>query len=136
MRFHRIERGKDPNFWSVRVNDDIRLIVHRTPESLLLCYVAHHEDAYRWAERRKVERHPKTGAAQLVEIRERVQEIVVPSYVATPAHAAEKEKIFAKLSNETLLSYGVPEEWLKDVRESDEDSLLAVADHLPAEAAE
>ena len=69
MQLHRIERVKDPNFWSVRVNSDLRLIVHRTTSSLLLCYVGHHGDAYRWAERRKLETHPRTGAAQLVEIR-------------------------------------------------------------------
>jgi hypothetical protein len=39
LHFHRLERVRDPNFWSVRVNDDIRLIVHRTAASLLLCYV-------------------------------------------------------------------------------------------------
>src|SRR5690606_6922827 len=84
MRFHRLERAKDPNFWSVRVSRDLRLIVHRTAASLLLCYVDHHDDAYRWAERRKLEAHPITGAAQLVEIRERVQEISVPRYVDAP----------------------------------------------------
>ena len=46
MRFHRLDRAKDPNFWSVRVNTDIRLIVHRTATSLLLCYVGHHDAAY------------------------------------------------------------------------------------------
>lgn len=30
LSFHRIDRGKDPNFWSVRVNADIRIIVHKT----------------------------------------------------------------------------------------------------------
>ncbi len=30
LQFHRIEAAKDPNFWSVRVNRDIRIIVHRT----------------------------------------------------------------------------------------------------------
>src|SRR5947208_4578600 len=136
MALHRIDKVKDKNFWSARVGRDIRLIIHQTKESLLLCYVDHHDAAYAWAERRRVETHPKTGAAQLVEIRERVQEIVIPSYVATPAHVAEKEKIFANLSDETLLSYGVPNEWLQDVREADEDSLLAVTEHLPDEAAE
>jgi mRNA-degrading endonuclease RelE of RelBE toxin-antitoxin system len=46
LRFHRLDRPRDPNFWSVRVNDDIRLIVHRTPTSLLLCFVGHHDTAY------------------------------------------------------------------------------------------
>src|SRR5438552_12893342 len=133
---HRIDNAKDKNFWSARVGRDIRLIIHKTIDSFLLCYVDHHDAAYAWAERRRVETHPKTGAAQLVEIRERVQEIVIPSYAATPGHVAEKEKIFANLSDETLLSYGVPDEWLQDVRESDEDSLLALTEHLPAEAGE
>ena len=36
----------------------------------------------RWAERRRLEQHPHTGAAQLVEIREVVREIEVRRYVA------------------------------------------------------
>lgn len=35
-----------------------------------------------------------------------------------------------------MLAYGVPVEWLDDVRRVDEDSLLVLADHLPSEAAE
>ena len=81
LAFHKLAKAKDENFWSVRVSRDVRLIVHKTETSLLLCYVEHHDDAYRWAERRKLETHPKTGAAQLVEIRETVQEIIVPTYV-------------------------------------------------------
>jgi mRNA-degrading endonuclease RelE of RelBE toxin-antitoxin system len=37
--FHKLDKAKDKNFWSVRVNSDLRLIIHRTPGSLLLCYV-------------------------------------------------------------------------------------------------
>ena len=69
LSFHKLERGKDRRFWSVRVNADIRLIVHRTDDSLLLCYVDHHDRAYAWAERRKLETHPTTGAAQIIELR-------------------------------------------------------------------
>ena len=75
LQLHKLDKSKDPNFWSIRVSQDIRLIVHRTGASLLLCYVNHHDEAYHWAERRRLETHPKTGAAQLVEIRERIQEI-------------------------------------------------------------
>src|SRR5580658_2608411 len=64
LQFHRLEKPKDPNFWSIRVSKDVRIIVHRTKTSLLLCYVGHHDDSYQWAERRKLETHPKTGAAQ------------------------------------------------------------------------
>ena len=43
LSFHKLDKARDRNFWSVRVNSDIRLIVHRSSGSLLLCYVAHHE---------------------------------------------------------------------------------------------
>jgi len=37
MQFHRLDRAKDKSFWSIRVSGDIRLIVHKTEASLLLC---------------------------------------------------------------------------------------------------
>lgn len=132
MSFHKLDRAKDPNFWSVRVSRDIRLIVHKTADSLLLCYVDHHDKAYAWAERRKLEVHPTTGAAQLVEIRERIEEILIPKYVEDNTPATQKKpKLFAKYDNKQLLAYGVPQEWLTDVKAADEDSLLELADHLP-----
>ena len=141
MQLHRLERAKDDGFWSARVSRDLRLILHRSERSLLLCYVAHHDEAYRWAERRKLERHPKTGAAQLVEVRETVKDIVVPNYVEAGTPQAEPHKLaqpplFANTSEEELLAYGVPPEWLESVQEATEDTLLNLADHLPQEAAE
>ena len=85
LSFHKLDKAKDKRFWSVRVNADIRLIVHKTDASLLLCYVDHHDRAYAWAERRKLETHPTTGAAQIIELRESVREIVVPTYVQAAA---------------------------------------------------
>ena len=139
MSFHRLDKAKDKNFWSVRVNSDIRLIVHKTAGSLLLCYVDHHDKAYDWAGRRKLETHPRTGAAQLVEIRETVKEVLVPLYVQTELPLQPRActtNLFADKSDEELLGYGVPEDWLDDVRQATEESLLALADRLPAEAAE
>ena len=136
MRFHKLDNARDPHFWSVRVSRDIRLIVHKTDASLLLCYVDHHNEAYRWAERRKLETHPRTGAAQLVEIRETVRDIIVPMYETAAQPAPPKARLFEHVAEETLLSYGVPAEWLQDVRRADEDTLLQLADHLPSEAAE
>src|SRR5262245_28455826 len=94
LQFHKLGRAKDPNFWSVRVTRDCWLIVHRTESSLMLCYAGHHDDAYRWAERRKLETHPKTGAAQLVEIRETVKEIFVPTYQEVPEQVLAKPRLF------------------------------------------
>ena len=145
LKFHRIDNSKDRNFWSIRANRDIRVIVHKTAASFLICYAGHHDDAYKWAERRRIETHPKTGAAQIVEVRERVEEIAVPVY-ATPepqveaaAEAPQKRflpPLFLDLSEEDLLGVGVPPDWVADVRQSSEDGFFEIADHIPAEAAE
>lgn len=136
LSFHKLDRAKDKNFWSVRVSADIRVIVHRTARSLMLCYVDHHDRAYDWAERRRLETHPSTGAAQLVEVRETVQEVLVPVYVQEERAAPPPPPLFADRSDDELLSYGVPPEWLDDVRQVDEDGILLLTDRLPAEAAE
>ena len=117
LQFHKLDRTRDRNFWSVRVSRDVRIIVHRTRNSLLLCYVAHHDNAYQWAERRKLETHPRTGAAQLVEVREIVQEISVPQYVDTVQDTPPKLPLLTDVPESDLLSYGVPPEWLDDVRQ-------------------
>lgn len=139
MSFHRIDKSKDKNFWSARVSSDIRLIVHKSDASFLLCYVDHHDKAYDWALKRKLETHPITGAAQLVEIRETVQEVIVPAYVQAENNLTPTpviKPLFTDVTDDELLSYGVPVEWLSDVKKATEDSLLILCDHLPAEASE
>ncbi len=136
MSFHKLDKARDKNFWSIRVGSNIRIIVHKTAGSLLLCYVDHHDKAYEWAQRRKLETHPKTGAAQLVEIRETVQEVFRPIFVETSRPTAPAEPLFANVAESELLGYGVPAEWIPDVRKATEDTLFALADHLPAEATE
>jgi superfamily I DNA/RNA helicase/mRNA-degrading endonuclease RelE of RelBE toxin-antitoxin system len=128
LRFHKLNKCKDPNFCSISINMDLRLIAHKTNNSLLLCYVDHHEDAYAWAERRKIETHPTTGAAQLVEVRETIQEVIIQKTIAPP--------LFAHIPEAELLSYGVPPEWLSDVQKATEENVLDIASHLPQEAAE
>jgi hypothetical protein len=144
LQLHRIDKSKDPNFWSARVNRDIRLIVHKTSDSLLVAFVDHHDAAYAWAERRRIEAHPRTGAIQIVEVRERVEEVAPPPTFdfVFPEPAKDKEKAaappapFSSLDDNALLSIGVPADWLADVRAASEDGFFALAVHLPAEASE
>jgi mRNA-degrading endonuclease RelE of RelBE toxin-antitoxin system len=135
-QFHKLDQAKDKHFWSVRVGSDLRLIVHRTADSLLLCYVDHHDKAYAWAQRRKLATHPTTGAAQLVEVRETVQEVTRPVYIDAKKPVARQIPLFLKLLDADLLGYGVPPEWLDDVRRATDDTLLDLTDRLPGEAAE
>ncbi|TPL71392.1 3'-5' exonuclease [Mesorhizobium sp. B2-3-15] len=142
LQFHRIDKSKDPNFWSVRASRDVRIIVHKTGGSLMLAYVGHHDDAYKWAERRRIETHPATGAIQIVEVRERIEEITVLPAPAQTEMAFDAQPpataslIFVLLGAEQILSVGVPEDWIADVRKATEESFFTLAGHLPQEAAE
>ena len=136
LQCHRLDNIKDKNFWSARASRDIRLIFHRVESSVMLCYVGHHDPAYDWASRRKIVTHPVTGAAQIVEIRETVREIQIPLHVPSESPATpEPKRPLSNLTEADLLSYGVPAEWIPDVRTADDDMLLVIASHLPGEAA-
>jgi hypothetical protein len=94
----------------------------------LLCYVGHHDDAYGWAERRRIERHPTTGAAQLVELAERVEAAPALAIAAAVPTPPAKPPLFAGIPDDALLGYGVPPEWLARVRDANEDTLFEIAD--------
>ena len=136
FRMHRIDGTRDRNFRSARVNQGIRIIVHQSSDSMTLCYVDHHDNAYKWAHGRRMEAHPRTGAMQIVEIHETVRQIEVPVYVEAERRAPPKPRPAAGMPDDQLLSFGVPVEWLGSVREADEDDLLDIASHLPEEAGE
>jgi hypothetical protein len=80
-----------------------------TANSLLVAYVGHHDRAYAWAERRRIEAHPTTGAVQIVEVRERVEQVaaVGPAVAAATPPEAAVQLSFAGLDDAALLSVGV-----------------------------
>jgi len=128
---HRVDRARDPNFWTARVNRDIRMVIHKAKGDTLLAWVGHHDDAYRWAETRRIENHPRTGAVQIVESRETIEDVVVQRIVE---EAVRLPRIFAEETNDTLLSWGVPEDWLDTIRDATVDTVVDIAVRLPSEA--
>jgi hypothetical protein len=133
LSLHRVDRAKDRDFWTARASSDIRLVLHKRGDDTLLTFVGHHDDAYAWAERRRIDVHPRTGAAQIVEIRETIKDVIIQRYVD---EAVRKPRRFADESDDMLLSWGVPQDWLSTVRNATEDTVLDIAGHLPAEAGE
>lgn len=137
MSFHRIDASRDPNLWSLRVDRDIRIVVHKVGATLTLLWVAHHDAAYAWAERRRVETHPATGALQIVEVREKVVEIPVPKQGDLfTAAGRPAPRLFERLGADDLARIGVPADWVTDVLCADEERFFDIARHLPPEAAE
>lgn len=133
LQMHRVEKTRSADIWSCRVGRDIRIILQMLTGDIVLAYVGHHDDAYRWAERRRIEPHPTTRAVQIVEPRELV-EIVAPA--AVEPGAAPSPKLFDRLDRDSLLSIGVPVDWIADVLAATEDGFFELAPHLPEEARE
>ncbi|MDO8777988.1 MAG: AAA family ATPase [Burkholderiaceae bacterium] len=148
INYEKIHAARDPNLKSVRIDKDWRGIVFK-PDSgdvYVLLYVDHHDEAYRWAERRKLAINPVTGAMQVVF----VQEVAAPAVVdpvaekpngveisAASASVASQTVVYAALSDHELMSLGVPEDWIGRIRavrsEAELDGLQA---SLPVEAYE
>ncbi len=138
LQLHRVEAS--PGFWTARVSQDIRLVLHKDGETTLLAYVGHHDDAYRWAERRRLVPHERTGAMQFVEV---VEATSAGSQSGAAMHAGGSAMPskpgpgpFASLSDDQLLDIGVPRDWLDAVRAIDEAGVDRLFASLPDEAAE
>lgn len=150
INYENIHKAKDPNMKSVRIDQEVRGIVFKPTKGdvYVLLHVGNHDDAYRWAETKRMTINPVTGAMQLLQIESAV--VVEPTLqVATPpladrpteskveASAVTVSSPFAELSDTELMSLGVPAELLSEVRGiRDEVFLDGFKVRLPVEAYE
>ena len=140
INYENINGARDQNLKSVRLDKDWRGIVFKpsTGDVYVLLYVDHHDDAYRWAESRKLTINPVTGAMQMVMVESVVQQVELPAVeTVSQVPSAPAQALFAELSDRELMSIGVPEEALTAVRVvAIEAQLDALQSALPLEAYE
>ncbi|MFY9225285.1 MAG: DEAD/DEAH box helicase [Blastocatellia bacterium] len=133
ISLERIVHAKDKNLWSGRISQNLRAIIHKESGTHTVLYAGNHDEAYDWAKSRKIERHIVTGALQIVESPELIEQKVIDSHPATIVAA-----IFDAHKDDYLISLGLPPDWLPTVRKViSEDILLdEVLPKLPEEVAE
>jgi superfamily I DNA/RNA helicase len=140
INYESIKGARDRNLKSVRIDQDWRGIVFKptSGDLYILMYVDHHDDAYRWAEGRKVAVNPTTGALQLFAIEPVIEPVINQVREENAAQEAESARpLFANLSDGELTSLGVPQELLNVARSiRSEAELDATERHLPVEAYE
>lgn len=130
-RWHKLTNG----LFSISPNDELRVIVHQDGMRYVLLHVGHHDAAYRWANRHRVDRHKVTSEVQLIEL----PRVVDTSARQTGAAVGvpEATPIFAGEDADYLLSLGVPEDWLSAVMAmTDENALLDLGDRIPDDVIE
>jgi len=138
INYEKIQKARDPNLRSVRIDQDWRGIVFKPvhDDVYVLLHVAHHDDAYRWAENRKLAINPVTGAMQLVILQDVVESPEQPKAAVAPT-PARTAGLFDPWSDRELLSLGVPEDWLTRIRSiTAENELDGIQASLPVEAYE
>ncbi|PKN59373.1 MAG: DNA helicase UvrD [Deltaproteobacteria bacterium HGW-Deltaproteobacteria-14] len=135
IQLHRVQNPHGDGVWSARISQDLRAILYRDGDHWLLLHVDHHDDAYRWAERRRTGRNVQTGTFEIVDIQEveRVRERVITRTVT------QDPPRFAAHSDDYLLSLGLPPEWLplaREVRSEDDLATLCCDPTLAPDVSE
>lgn len=151
INYEVIRAARDRNLRSIRIDQDWRGIVFRPEQGdlYILLHVDTHDEAYRWAERRKLSVNPVTGAMQMVNL-EAVEAQAAPEAHVRVAPAADapapaREEVaapaasplFKDLTDEQLVQIGTPPELIPIVRSMTSDADLDHAQELlPVEAYE
>lgn len=151
INYEPIKQARDKNLKSVRIDQDWRGIVFKSPagDVYVLMYVDRHDAAYKWAEGRRIAVNPTTGALQVFAVETLVEPALAQVRSAATEDSVENVSgpdtqkptklptIFDDLSDHELLSIGTPQELLEQVRSIRSDAELdALQTYLPVEAYE
>jgi len=120
-----LEKLQGNNFWSGRVNEDLRLIMFRDGDANIVVHVGHHNDAYSWAANHDVKVHEATRSLQLIKSERLVEQVVEPG----------ESRLFEQHDDHYLMALGVPPEWLPAVNDATDSNLDVLIDALPEEVA-
>jgi mRNA-degrading endonuclease RelE of RelBE toxin-antitoxin system len=136
LHYEKLTAFKDSKLRSIRANQDVRIILAAAEKEdlYLMLYVDHHEQAYAWAAKRKVEINPNTGSLQVFTVEE--QALDAPQ--TQPTEQAQPG-LFDAIRERQLLQLGVPEEALPLVRTMKIEADLETAriqEQIPTDAYE
>jgi superfamily I DNA/RNA helicase len=133
FNFERIQKSRDPNMRSVRIDQAYRGILLRPERGnvFMLLWVDRHDEAYAWAERHRCDINAETGSVQVYA----VDPVEAPPPAAPPG--APVAGAFAGLGDRDLVRLGVPAPLLEGVRSvRSEQDLDRIQGRLPVEAYE
>lgn len=130
LNYETIAAAGDKRMRSVRVDGTYRAIVMKPDvgDVYVLLYVAHHDNAYDWACRKRIKIHADTGSIQLLPTD--MGTLVEPS-------AVEETGLLDHIRDRDLVRFGLPDEFLPEVRACvTQADLENLQERLPPEAYE
>lgn len=124
----RVKRAPSEDVWAGRASGKLRVILFRDGDTWALLYADHHDAAYTWARQHKIGPNEFTGELQIEATPKTLRDLERQERAAAQPAAVP---IFATHSDELLLSYGVPANYLPTLRAVHDDlQLLRVCDTL------
>src|SRR3954469_18046799 len=108
INYEKINKARDPNLRSVRIDQDWRGIVFKPDQGdvYVLLHVAHHDDAYHWAQNRKLAINPVTGAMQLVILQDVAEAAQAPPLQPAKPAPSDSPGLFDPWNDRELLGLG------------------------------
>lgn len=134
LNIEKLKVCKDDSFHSARVDQTYRIIYSAQGNVMLLLWVDHHDDAYKWASTHKCTINAESGAIQLYKTELSVEDAKTPSSEDIETYTPS---LFVALKDKQLMKLGVPKDHLPAVRAiKDEEALDRLQGYLPDEAYE
>lgn len=125
INYEKIIGAYDQNLRSVRIDENYRGIILKPKDNnvYLLLWIDKHDDAYKWAMRKRAVVNAQTGSIQVYDVEDKTIEISNQNSntenIDCDSNVAviSKAKLFEEIDDEILLKIGVPENSLNMVRE-------------------
>lgn len=125
---------KDQHLCSIRIDQDYRGIIYKTDKggTLILLWVAKHDEAYAWAQNKVFKVHPDTGSLQMIDLSAvGINDATSSEYIQSEEH----HDLFAAYRDRELVKLGIPEIVIPYIRKiTTEQDLEAAEGKLPVEA--
>lgn len=130
LRFHEYDRARYKDWWSYRVNDDIRTVVSDQQDCWVVCYVDHHDDAEKWANRHPFTLDMLNGSYSFAPP---VAE-VIEAITASTESATVYRRPLSGYTPEQIMRLGVPDrDWAEVFTQATEDRLVQLLDQARRE---
>lgn len=113
IHYEHISTFRDQNLRTVRIDLTYRAVVLAPDEGrvFVLLWVDHHDEAIAWARNKRVEIHRETGALQVLEGVQGTEAVATEAEVPAPPAG-----LFARWADDVLVSLGLPDAMLPEVR--------------------
>ena len=129
LNLHPVKETNE-DFFTARASRSTRLVVHINGNQILVCHSDKHDDAYNWARNRTLKHHNDSNTLQIININEENR-----THVARPEFdITTKNHLFERFSDSKLLSTGITQNQISEIRELESEAELYLLEEKYPEA--